>query len=102
MQGNDGFGKDPNKKKDLVDIFFSENWKQQSLIKKNGKRQALTTVMLTFEMLASFMLLVLAAGQDGFALPALVATGYTVASINNSLDKNLHGLIGFLDSPVST
>ena len=57
--------------------------------------------MLTFEMLASFMLLLLATGQDGFILPAMVATGYTVATVSNSLDKNLHGLIGFLDSPVS-
>ena len=52
-------------------------------------------------MLSCFMLLVMAGGTTGFTLPALVATGYTLASVNNSLDKNLHGLIAFLDSPVS-
>ena len=40
--------------------------------------------------------------QGGAYIPAAIATaGYTVASINNSFDRQLHGLIGFLDSPVS-
>lgn len=34
-------------------------------------------------------------------MPAIAAAGYTAVTVNNSFDKNLHGLIGFLDSPVS-
>ena len=34
-------------------------------------------------------------------MPAIATAGYTVASINNAFDKNLHGLVAFLDSPVS-
>ena len=34
-------------------------------------------------------------------MPAIGAAGYTVATVNNSFDKSLHGLMGFLDSPVS-
>lgn len=30
----------------------------------------------------------------------MAAAGYTVATINNSFDRNLHGIIGFLDSPM--
>jgi len=38
--------------------------------------------------------------EGGAYIPAAIATaGYTVASINNSFDRQLHGLIGFLDSP---
>ncbi len=34
-------------------------------------------------------------------VPAIATAGYTVMSINNAFDKNLHGLVAFLDSPVS-
>ena len=37
-----------------------------------------------------------------YILPAICTAGYTVATINNSFDRNLHGLEGFLDSPVSS
>lgn len=39
-------------------------------------------------------------GEGGAYIPAAIgAAGYTIASINNSFDRQLHGLIGFLDSP---
>ena len=34
-------------------------------------------------------------------MPAIAATAYTVATVNNSFEGNLMGMIGFLDSPVS-
>ena len=40
--------------------------------------------------------------QGGAYIPAAIGSAaYTVATINNSFDRNLHGLLGFLDSPVS-
>ena len=34
-------------------------------------------------------------------MPAICATGYTTATINNSFEgRDFHGLIGFLDSPL--
>ena len=35
-------------------------------------------------------------------VPAIACALYTLATANNSLDRNLHGLIAFLDSPVSS
>lgn len=32
-------------------------------------------------------------------MPAIAASAYTLASTSNSFDRNLHGLLGFLDSP---
>ena len=88
-------------KKDIIDIFFCENWKQQVLVKRNGKHQALAKLVLTFEMIASLTLCFIAMSTGTLMVPAIAATTYTVASVNNSLDRNLHGLIGFLDSTVS-
>jgi len=34
-----------------------------------------------------------------YIVPAIAAAGYTVASVNNAFDRNLHGLVAFLDSP---
>jgi hypothetical protein len=31
--------------------------------------------------------------------PAVAAIGYTVCSVNNAFDRNLHGVMGFTDSP---
>ena len=36
-----------------------------------------------------------------YTAPAIAASAYTVATINNSFDSNLMGMVGFLDSPVS-
>ena len=107
MQGNGSPNGDDfsnRKKKDMIDILFSENWKQQQLIKKNGKHRSLTKVVLGAEVLSAMMLVLIAAGTGGsmMVVPAIAAGAYTVATVNNSLDRNLHGLIGFLDSPVSS
>jgi len=38
--------------------------------------------------------------EGGSYVPAAIGAGaYTVATISNSFDKHLHGLLGFLDSP---
>lgn len=34
-----------------------------------------------------------------YVMPAIATTSYTVATVNNSFEGNLMGMIGFLDSP---
>ena len=90
-----------NDNKDMIEILFSEGWKQQSLVKVNGKHSALAKMMLALEMVASFTLVTMAMGNSEMVVPAIAASGFTVATLSNSLDRNLHGLVGFLDSTVS-
>jgi hypothetical protein len=43
---------------------------------------------------------IFAMNQGGaYTMPAIAATAYTVATVNNSFEGNLMGMIGFLDSP---
>ena len=89
-------------KPDFVGAVLSENWKQQSLVKKNSNHSLLTTMMLLMQIAAASGLIVFATSMGGaYVVPAIGAAGYTVATVNNSFDKSLHGLLGFLDSPVS-
>ena len=39
--------------------------------------------------------------SNQFVVPAIACAAYTAASTNNAFDNDIHGLIGFLDSPVS-
>ena len=54
--------------------------------------------LIQYTILTNFIFLL----KGGAYIPAAICTaGYTVATINNSFDRDLHGLVGFLDSPVS-
>ena len=94
-------GNGPGGRKDFIDIFFIDGWKQQSLVNKDGKYQALSSMTMILELLGSLTLVGLATGNPEMALPAIAACLYTAFTLNNSLDSNMHGLMGFLDSPVS-
>ena len=93
--------RNPNEKP-WTQILLSENWKQQALVKKNSRYAPLTSLMITLQFIACGGLAAYAGAEaGGYIVPAIAAAGYTAATVNNAFDPNLHGLMGFLDSPVS-
>ena len=128
-------------KKEIVDIVFSNNWKQQVLSKPQHRHAALTSMMIGLQTTASLIMTMFAVSQvckiceyidelartskmeckylskicanrfqfnhllvaqgGGYTAPAIAASTYTLATINNSFEGSLMGMIGFLDSPVS-
>ena len=88
---------------DFAESFLYKNWKQSSLVEKSNPA-AMLSMMILMMQVASSVGLGLFAGineTSAYAVPAVACAGYTLASINNAFDPDLHGLIGFLDSPVS-
>ena len=57
--GSGGRGPNDNKK-DTMMILFSENWKQQVMVKRDARFKALTGVTLSMEFMASMALLFMA------------------------------------------
>ncbi len=59
-------------------------------------------MMLVMQVAAASGLVAFASSQGGaYVAPAIGAASYTIATINNSFDRNIHGVLRFLDSPVS-
>lgn len=70
------------------------------MVKKNVDFTALTSCMHLIQLISTVGLGAFAATQGGaYVAPAICAAGYTVATISNSFDRDLHGVVGFLDSP---
>lgn len=70
------------------------------MVKKNVDYTALTSIMHLIQVISTVGIGAFAASEGGSYIPsAICAAGYTVATISNSFDRDLHGIVGFLDSP---
>ena len=61
--GSGGNGGHEEEKKDNFEIFFSENWKQQVMVKPDAKLKGLTSMTLGLEMLSAVAFLMMAGGN---------------------------------------
>jgi len=70
---------------------------------QKGNINKMLALMVLMSQIAATVGLGLFAGiteSSTFVLPAIACAGYTVASVNNAFDKDLYGMVAFLDSPV--